>query len=108
MDSVRELATDALRVTGAYRKYIISQSIKHTRVQAGLSFGDESNSCLALVCIWYQPTNYCRSAHFGLLGALPSVGVTQDELYVMFYCTPHCMTICMGVYYEGVCATEEV
>lgn len=91
-----------------YRKHICSQSVQDTCVQTGFSFCHKPNPCLAFISITYQPTLHRRSSHLRLLSTFPSVGVTQNELHIMFDCGPEGVTVCVGIDNEVSGTTEEV
>src|SRR5579863_4504553 len=77
-------------------------------MQTGFSFCDKSNSCLACVCIWNETSINGRSAHFGLLGAFPAIGMAEDNLKVLLDGSPQGGAIGVCVYDEIFCTPEEI
>jgi hypothetical protein len=77
-------------------------------MQTGLSFCNETNSRLAGVCIWNEAALNCGPAHFGLLRAFPSVGMTEDHLKLLFHGAPQGLATGMCVDDEVLRAPEEV
>lgn len=60
---------------GTDRNDIVCKAIQHTRVEAGLALGNESDSGFAFVCVWDETTVYGSPTHLALLGSFPSVRV---------------------------------
>lgn len=93
---------------GTYRENISRESVEHARVQTCLALRNKPNSGPAFISVGNQSTQDGSPAHFGLLRAFPSVGVTENELDLILYGTPQRMTVSVSVDDEGLCAAEEV
>lgn len=93
---------------GSNREHLLSQAIQNACMQTSFSFCDESNSSLAGVCIWNEATMNGRSAHFGLLGAFPAIGMAEDELKVFLHSAPQGRAIGVSISDEIFCAPEEI
>lgn len=62
----------------------MSESAENTRMHARLAFGNEAYARLALVGVGDEAAADGTTAHAALLGTLPAVGVTEDEVDVAF------------------------
>lgn len=67
-----------------HRKHICSEPVQHTSMQTCLSLRDESNPRPSFIRVWHElPIHRCIP-HASLLGAFPSVRMTEHKLNILF------------------------